>query len=375
MAGIYIHIPFCKQKCTYCDFHFSTTYHGYQNRMIAAICKEIELQKRYLNNQPIQTIYFGGGTPSLLSKKELTQLLSTIHTHFDTSNMQEITLEANPDDISNESVSFWKKIGINRLSVGLQSFKEDDLKWMNRAHTVNEALHCVEIAVKSGIPNITVDLIYGLPGLTNEEWKNHIETAINMGVQHISAYCLTVEQGTGLSHHIKIGKITPATEQNQIDQFLILVDTLEEYGFKQYEISNFCLPGFESKHNSSYWKGIPYLGIGPSAHSYNGTKRSWNIRNNHGYMNALENEENWFEEELLTPNDIFNETLLIGLRISEGVDLNVLAKIRPLNASFNKQLETFILDQLIIQNGSIIQLTKEGRLQADRIASDLFYVD
>lgn len=375
MAGIYIHIPFCKQKCTYCDFHFSTTYHAYKKRMMDAICKEIERQKDYLKNQPIHTIYFGGGTPSLLTHNELNQILSTIHVHFDTSLVEEITLESNPDDVNKTAVEHWKSLGINRLSIGLQSFKASDLQWMNRAHSVDEAKTCVEIAINSGIPNITVDLIYGLPNLSNEEWKNHIDMAVNMGVQHVSAYCLTIEQGTGLSHQVAKGKITPATEQNQVEQFLILVETLEKYGFEQYEISNFCKPGFESKHNSSYWKGTDYLGIGPSAHSFNGTARAWNVRNNHTYMNAIENNEIWWEEEILSRNDQFNELLLIGLRTTAGVNLEQLNQLLPLTNEFQQTIYTFEKEGVLTNNNNRIQLTKIGRLQADRIASDLFNVE
>lgn len=373
MAGIYIHIPFCKQKCSYCDFHFSTTYHSYKSRMIDSLCKEMELQKNYLGNQPIETIYFGGGTPSLLTKNELAQILNAIHATFDTNALKEISLEANPDDISEENVTAWKELGINRLSIGLQSFKEEDLKWMNRAHTVEEANNCVGIAVKSGIPNITVDLIYGLPGLTNQEWENHIETLVKMGVQHVSAYCLTVEKGTGLSHLIEIGKITPASEDIQAEQFMILIDTLEKHNFIQYEISNFCKTGFESMHNSNYWKGVHYLGIGPSAHSYNGVSRSWNVRNNHAYMNEIGKKDNtWYETEVLTKHDQFNEILLIGLRTIYGVDIRQLNEILPLDAIFHSQIQQLCDDNLIEKDDTTIRLTKQGRLQADRIASDLF---
>lgn len=341
--------------------------------MIDSLCKEIELQKDYLENQPIETIYFGGGTPSLLAKNELAQILKAIHSTFDTSTLKEITLEANPDDISEEKVASWKELGINRLSIGLQSFKEEDLKWMNRAHTVEEANNCVGIAVKSGIPNITVDLIYGLPGLTNQEWESHIEKLVKMGVQHVSAYCLTVEKGTGLSHLIEKGKITPATEDIQAEQFLILIDILEKHNFLHYEISNFCKPGFESMHNSNYWKGVHYLGIGPSAHSYNGFSRSWNVKNNHGYMNEIgKGDTIWYDTEVLTKHDQFNEILLIGLRTIYGVDTHQLNEIIPLDAAFHSQIQQLCDDHLMEKDGTILRLTKNGRLQADRIASDLF---
>jgi oxygen-independent coproporphyrinogen-3 oxidase len=340
--------------------------------MVDVICKEIEIRKDYLNNQPIETIYFGGGTPSLLLPDELNQILSKIHTDFDISQLKEVTLEANPDDISQEQITFWKASGINRLSIGLQSFKSSDLKWMNRAHNVDEAYHCVELVVKNGIQNLTVDLIYGLPNLTNEEWIRHIETVVKMGVQHVSAYCLTVEEGTALNTFVEKGKIIPASENSQAEQFLLLVDTLEKHGFQQYEISNFSKPGFQSKHNSNYWKGVHYLGIGPSAHSYNGKSRSWNIRNNHTYMNGIEQSTSWFETEELSKSDCYNELLLTGLRTTYGVDLSQLNDITQLNSDFFDQINCLCKDGLMEKDNQVIRLTKSGRLQADRIASDLF---
>lgn len=342
--------------------------------MIESLCQEIELQKNYLGNQPIETIYFGGGTPSILKIEELKQIIDTIHTHFDTDRLREITLEANPDDITKSNIIEWKNNGINRLSIGLQSFKAEDLKWMNRAHTVNEALNCVDLAIEYGIENLTVDLIYGLPNLTNEEWIHHIETVIKMGVQHVSAYCLTVEKGTALDKFVENGKIIPASENNQAEQFLLLLETLEKNGFSQYEISNFCKPGFESIHNSNYWKGVHYLGIGPSAHSYNGHSRSWNIRNNHSYMSSVESKISWFETEELSKNDIYNELLLTGLRTIYGVNLNQLNTILPPDNDFHLQIEQLCKEQLMEKDSSSIRLTKIGRLQADKIASDLFRV-
>lgn len=340
--------------------------------MIDAICSELETRKNYLENQPIETIYFGGGTPSILLPEELTQLITTVHTHFNTSSLSELTLEANPDDITPETIAFWKASGINRLSIGLQSFKEGDLKWMNRAHTIQDSYSCVELAIQYGIENLTVDLIYGLPGLTNEEWVNHIETVIKMGAQHVSAYCLTIEEGTALDLFVEKGKIIPASENSQAEQFLLLVETLEKHGFSQYEISNFGKPGFESRHNSNYWKGVHYLGAGPSAHSYNGYSRSWNVRSNHTYMNAIEKQTSSFETEELTKTDVYNELLLTGLRTSYGVNLHQLEQIIPLDISFQTHVDQLCDQGLMIKNRDSICLTKNGRLQADRIASDLF---
>src|SRR5690606_2070002 len=374
MAGIYIHIPFCKQKCTYCDFHFSTTFQSYRQRMVDALCREIEMQRTYLSDSVIETIYFGGGTPSLLTNDELKQLLDKIHTTFTVSTSPEITLEANPDDISDQQVKDWKAMGVNRLSIGLQSFKASDLAWMNRAHSVEESMVCLDIAIQNGIENITVDLMYGLPDLSNEEWKKHIEQVIQKGVNHISAYCLTVEEGTALDKFVETGKIVLETDNTQAEKFLILLETVEKNGFHQYEISNFCKTGFESKHNSNYWKGVHYLGIGPSAHSFNGFSRSWNIRNNQQYMKLIESNDSWFDQETLSPNDQFNELILTGLRTIYGVNLDQLNTILPLPSEFKALIQELIQLELMEQNESIIRLTKSGKLQADRIASDLFVV-
>lgn len=342
--------------------------------MIDAMCREIEMQRTYLSDSVIETIYFGGGTPSLLTNQELHQLLDKIHATFTVSSAPEITLEANPDDISDQQVKDWKAIGVNRLSIGLQSFKASDLAWMNRAHTVEESMVCLDIAIQNGIENITVDLMYGLPDLSNEEWKKHIEQVIQKGVNHISAYCLTVEEGTALDKFVETGKIVPASENTQAEQFLILLETVEKNEFHQYEISNFCKTGFESKHNSNYWKGVHYLGIGPSAHSFNGFSRSWNIRNNQQYMKLIESNDSWFDQETLSPNDQFNELILTGLRTIYGVNLDQLNTILPLPSEFKALIQELIQLELMEQNESIIRLTKSGKLQADRIASDLFVV-
>ena len=342
--------------------------------MIDAICVEIELQKHYLESQSIQTIYFGGGTPSVLTSDELSQILNKIKSEFDTSKLIEVTLEANPDDISKDKINDWKTLGVNRLSIGLQSFKSFDLEWMNRAHTVVESMNCVQLAIENGIDNLTVDLMYGLPNLTNDEWISHIETVVSMGVNHVSAYCLTVEEGTALDKFVEKGKVVPASENIQAEQFLILVETLEKYGFVQYEISNFSKPNFESKHNSNYWKGVHYLGIGPSAHSYNGHSRSWNIRNNHQYMSLIESNGIWNETEKLSEKDVFNELILTGLRTIYGVNLAQLAKVIPLTKVFCSQIDQLCDQQLMIKSDDSICLTPLGRLQADRIASDLFQV-
>lgn len=372
MAGIYIHIPFCKQKCSYCDFHFSTTYQSYKNEMITAIVNEIDIRKSYLVNQTIETIYFGGGTPSLLSINELSLVLDSVYQNYAVCQAPEITLEANPDDITKEKLSDWKNVGINRLSIGLQSFRSEDLKWMNRAHTAEEALNCVQLAKNAGFDNISVDLIYGLPNLTQQDWLSTIQTIIDFDIQHVSAYCLTIEEKTALGKWVKTKKIIPSNEEEQSEQFELLVAELEKNGIYQYEISNFSKPNFESKHNSSYWKGKHYLGIGPSAHSFNGTSRSWNISNNQNYLKNCNNKGNWFETEILSLTDQFNELLLIGLRTSTGVNINRLKEIKILSNDFWNKIESMEKSMWLTVIDNYIILTKSGKLKADYIASELF---
>ena len=375
MAGIYIHIPFCKQKCTYCDFHFSTTFEEYRQKMIESIANELVERKDYLENKGISTIYFGGGTPSLLDQNELQIIINAIYQNFDVDEGIEISLEANPDDITDEKLEDWTAVGINRLSIGLQSFKTEDLEWMNRAHTVDEALTCVRKAQEAGISNLTVDLIYGLPNLSLDEWKSHIQQVLDFGVPHISAYCLTVEENTALNNLVNKGKMTVADHDQQSDQFKLLVSLLEENGFDQYEISNFSKAGFESKHNSNYWKGEWYLGVGPSAHSFNGLSRAWNVANNRKYLAAIDKGENHLETEILSSENQFNEYLLTGLRTAYGVDLQKLKKIAPLNNLFTVNCATFINEGWMVSTNNVLILTKEGRLKADYIASELFSVD
>ncbi len=372
MAGIYIHIPFCKQKCTYCDFHFSTTFHTYQNQMIACIQKEIVSKIPYLNSQQIETIYFGGGTPSILAFKEINSIIQTIKENYSVIPSAEITLEANPDDINLVSLNEWKRMGINRLSIGLQSFRDEDLKWMNRAHSKEEALNCVTLAKKAGFDNISVDLIYGLPNFTLDDWKENIKTVLNFGIQHVSAYCLTVEQKTILNKWVEQNKIIPANEEEQSDQFDTLIIELEKKGIMQYEISNFSLSGFHSIHNSNYWKGKHYLGIGPSAHSFNGTSRSWNISNNSEYIKKIGSNKIWYETEILTTENQFNELILIGLRTSIGVNLKQLNAIQTPSIEFWSKVENMKNSGWMILKEDSISLTKQGKIKADYIASELF---
>lgn len=375
MAGIYIHIPFCKQKCSYCDFHFSTNLQHKPN-LIQAINKELEIRKNEIST-PLETIYFGGGTPSILSEIELESIFETIYKNYSTKNLKEITLEANPDDLNKEKLNFLKSTPINRFSIGVQSFFEEDLKLMNRAHNAQEAETSIKLAQDFGFENITIDLIYGSTTTTNEMWKQNLQKAIELNVPHISSYALTVEEKTILDHQIKKGITKPVDEDRQNEQFQLLVDTLTSNDFIQYEISNFGKEDYFSLHNSNYWKGIHYLGIGPSAHSYNGKTRAWNIANNSKYIQAI-NENNLPQEiEVLNEVEKFNEMIMIGLRTIYGIDLNRINSefSQPLVNSFHQELNQLINENLVEKKENKIILKPEAKFFADGIASRLFYIN
>jgi oxygen-independent coproporphyrinogen-3 oxidase len=340
--------------------------------MLNAMLLELKQRSDYCGNATIETIYFGGGTPSLLSKEEIGSFLDLIQVQFNINPDAEVTLEANPDDCSIANLKDWKSLGINRLSIGVQSFKSSDLTWMNRAHNATEAEECVRNAQAVGFRNITVDLMYGLPQLTEEEWRIHIQKVIDWKVPHVSSYCLTVEPNTLLERKVQSGELKVANDEEESRQFEILVEMLENNGIEQYEISNFSKTGFESRHNSNYWKGIPYLGIGPSAHSFQGASRQWNISNNAQYMSKVESGASFAEVEVLSADDRFNELLLTGLRTIYGVDMSQLASIRELPKGFKEQLYQFKTHGWMEEKGNHIFLTKSGRLRADFIASELF---
>ncbi len=373
MAGIYIHIPFCKKACFYCDFHFSTSLR-FKEDMIDAILIEITNQQKYLEGKTLETIYFGGGTPSLLNKEELTRIINKVYKTFDVIDSPEMTLEANPDDLTIEKLKELKTVGINRLSIGVQSFFDEHLKWMNRAHSATESEVCIKDAQEIGFQNITIDLIYGMPNLTDKQWQENIEKAIALNVPHISAYNLTVEKNTALAHFVKKGKYKPLSDEKGAKQFSYLIETLEANGFEQYETSNFAKDKQYSIHNSSYWRGKHYLGIGPSAHSYNNDSRQWNIANNKKYIDAISNNENHFEIEQLSNSDKINEHLLIGLRTIWGCDLNFIRSLssEKVYKEFYKELTVQINKKLLTIEKNRILLSKKGKLFADRIASDLF---
>ena len=323
MPGIYIHIPFCKKACHYCDFHFSTSLQN-KKTFLSALGKEIEIQKKFFEKETatvINTVYFGGGTPSLLSYDELAVIFEKLNAHFTISPTAEITLEANPDDLNSAKLKELTASPINRLSIGIQSFYEDDLKWMNRAHNAEQAISSVKGAQDKGLENITIDLIYGIPTLDNTKWKNNLQKAFELSVPHISAYCLTVEPRTALADMIKKKKVLNINEQQSIEHFTILVEEMKQHNFVQYEISNFCKNKRYSKHNSNYWKGESYLGLGPSAHSFDGKNRQWNVSNNALYINSLTNNKINFEREELSEKKRYNEYILTTLRTMWGLIL------------------------------------------------------
>ena len=337
--------------------------------MLDALLKETELQKNYLENEVVETIYFGGGTPSLLQIEDLRLQIEKIRQTFNVSDKAEITFEANPDDITEEKLVGWKEIGINRLSIGVQSFFEEDLLWMNRAHNAQQAIENLQSAIKQ-FDNITIDLIYGHPLLTNEKWKQNVEKVVALNIPHISCYALTVEPKTPLSKMIREKKKEDIKQEKQAEQFLLLMGWLENAGYEHYEISNFAKPGFRSRHNSSYWQGKKYLGLGPSAHSFNGESRQWNISNNNNYIESLEKNTNAFEKEILTESQKVNEYIMTSLRTMEGLNLDKVgeAASNELRASSKKFIES---GKLTLKENKLI-LTREGKLFADGIAADLF---
>lgn len=375
MAGIYVHIPFCKKRCSYCDFHFSTTFSSYRGKLIEAICLELEMRKAELNDIPVETVYFGGGTPSLLMKGELASIMHAIRAHYQLVETPEITFEVNPDDATKENLIAWKEQGINRLSIGLQSFQESDLSWMNRSHSTQQGENAVRLAQVQGFDNISIDLIYGLPELSNEQWLSHLQQALNLNVQHISSYCLTIEPKTALNHFVAKGKLSRPTEDQQSEQFDLLVNTLGLAGFEQYEISNFAKDQKYAKHNSAYWNFTPYMGVGPSAHSFDGIKRRWNVANNTKYYQQMGKNQDWYEVEILSASEKWNEYFLTGLRTKWGVLKRSILELGGFNPTELKQLDSFLQNELMQQSDDRYVLTEKGKLQADGIASSFFRLD
>lgn len=377
MAGIYVHIPYCKKACHYCNFHFSTNT-SHLNDFVDALLLEIALQKHYLPHPHIASIYLGGGTPSLLNNAHLEKIIDSLARHFDLSEVKEVTLEANPDDISAEKLLFWKTLGITRLSIGVQSFFDNNLQWMNRTHNAAQAKKSIQLAQEAGFEQLNIDLIYGLPNMSDDLWQQNIALFLDFDLPHLSAYCLTVEPQTPLEAMIRKGKKKLPDDEAALRQFEWLIDTLSANGYEHYEISNFARPGRYGLHNLSYWQGAPYLGLGPSAHSFNGTCRQWNISNNLTYIRSLRLYHKVpAEVELLSIENRFNETVMTRLRTSWGLSLTELESLFPqvMIDELKKNMYVYLQSGMLILHNDTLFLTKQGKMIADRLISDLMYVN
>ena len=374
MAGIYIHIPFCRKACHYCNFHFSTSL-GMMERMIAAIEKEIELSKG-MPAELIQTIYFGGGTPSIVDPHLIKKILDKIDEVYEVSPEAEITLEANPDDITLENATAWKAMGINRFSIGIQSFFEEDLTWMNRAHDAQQSRKCIEIIRQVGFDNFSIDLIYGTPGQSMERWIKNLDIAFSYQVPHLSCYALTVEEGTALHHMIETRKKQQVDADEQSLRFEKLVEKTNEAGYRHYEISNFAIPGKESKHNKSYWEGALYQGFGPAAHSFDGKSRRWNVSNNMEYVLSIENNKLPFEIELLSEADQLNEYIMTSLRCDTGINKEFLVQHwgEEKMLHIRKEITKSVAEGRLVEDEKHIKLSASGKFFADGIAASLFFL-
>jgi oxygen-independent coproporphyrinogen-3 oxidase len=379
LPGIYIHIPFCKQACHYCNFHFSTSL-KYKSEMVAALLHELELRHNYLSERTLDTIYFGGGTPSLLKREELTKIFDKINEFFTVHEKVEITLEANPDDLTQDKLKELRDTPINRLSIGIQSFSEEDLRFMNRCHNAIEARTCIEYAQDIGFENLTIDLIYGAPTTSDAQWEQNLQITFDYEIPHVSAYGLTVEERTALYHFIQKGKVPPLDEEQFARQFKMLIRAMRAEGYEHYEISNFAQPGWYARHNTNYWNGIPYLGIGPSAHSFDGKSRQWNIANNAKYIKLLSAERTpgafstdhneLFEREALTPGQSYNEYVMTSLRTKWGCKLKQIQhEFRP---HFLEHIQPYLQAGMVTRRGETFFLTDPGKLIADHIAMELF---
>ncbi len=375
MAGLYIHIPFCAKRCLYCDF-FSNTDMRYKEAYIRAIIEEMKQRQLYIEGEPIETIYFGGGTPSQLTAADFELIFETIYQLFDTTSCQEITLEANPDDMTADYIKSIRTLPFNRISMGVQSFQEKDLRFLNRRHNSQQAKQAVALCQEQGITNISIDLIYGLPGQTLEEWERNLEEAIRLQIPHISAYHLIYEEGTALYKLMEAGKITPVEEELSVTLFSTLIDKLTEAGYLHYEISNFARPGCFSQHNSSYWTGKPYLGIGPSAHSYNGHSRQWNVSSLPLYIKGINEQSPEIEIEELDIHTRYNDFIITGLRTMWGIRLNeVRSKFGEEKETYLKQqAKSYLQKRLLLQQHDTLTLSKEGIFISDGIMSDLLWI-
>jgi oxygen-independent coproporphyrinogen-3 oxidase len=375
MAGLYIHIPFCRKACNYCNFHFSTSLKQI-NEMVSSIAKEMEIRAKEIDEE-INTIYFGGGTPSLLHISLLETLMNSAREHYNINDQAEITLEANPDDIDLEKAEAWKALGINRFSIGIQSFADENLKWMNRAHNAEQSITAIDIIKQTGFTNYSIDLIYGTPGQSMEGWVKDLRTAFELGVPHLSCYALTVEEKTALNSLIQRGELLGVNQDEQADRFETLMQLAADAGYHHYEISNFALPGYESKHNSAYWEGVVYLGFGPSAHSFDGNKRKWNISNNNAYIKSLTNHMLPHKEETLSKKDVLNEYIMTALRQSKGIEKRILLQKGGqtcLNEITNL-IKPYLNTQKVVEDETGWRLTNHGKFFADGITATLFTLE
>lgn len=372
MSGIYIHIPFCKKACYYCDFHFSTSLQKVQ-AMMSALLIEIELRQQYLQ-ECVETIYFGGGTPSLISKNALEKIINAIHKYYKIANNVEITLEANPDDINDDKLEDWIELGINRLSIGVQSFTDSELQWMNRLHTGQQSIACIQQAQQKGFENISIDLIYGTPTLSDNKWMETLQTTVALNIPHLSCYALTVEEKTALHYKIQKKIIQPVDADAQSRQFIQLSNFLMNKGYEHYEISNLAKPGWYSKHNTAYWQRKSYLGIGPSAHSFNGASRQWNVANNAAYIQAIQKQQIAYTIEQLTPIQQLNEYIMTALRTQKGVSIYYIQSTwgERYAVAIQKNITLINPEWINVINNNLI-LTPLGKLMADGIAVMLFF--
>lgn len=376
MAGIYIHIPFCSKRCIYCGF-YSTTAIKDTNRYIDAICKELKMRTNYLKYNTIKTIYIGGGTPSLLNHQQLERIFSTIRDNYNISQVEEVTIECNPNDLTTNYIAQLKKLPINRISMGVQSFEDSILKFLRRRHNAEQAINAVQECQKAGFRNISIDLIYGIPGQSDHSFKNDIKRAVSLGVTHISSYHLSYEENTPLWKQLQNGDIDVIDEDSSVNMYNILCSTLSQHNYSHYEISNFAIDGFQSKHNSSYWNGTPYLGIGASAHSFNGSARRWNPDNLELYIDSIECGNPIYEEEMLSATDLYNEAIMLGLRKSEGIQLTDFRN-RFGDSLYEKLMhnaQPYIYTGSLIKEIDRIRISEHGLFISDNIISSLFIVD
>ncbi|MBO7595349.1 MAG: radical SAM family heme chaperone HemW [Salinivirgaceae bacterium] len=372
MSGIYIHVPFCKRRCGYCNFYSSTRL-SLKNDYLAAIGQELQMRANYLNGEPVQTIYFGGGTPSLLQPTEIRTIIDTIRQLHQVSDTPEITVEANPDDLTPDYISQLAQTDVNRMSIGIQSFDDDYLQLMNRRHNAQQAIDAVKLSQKNGFDNISIDLIYGLPGSTCEYWKRQLDTAASLNVQHLSAYHLSYEEGTAFCQKLRQHKIAEVTEDESLAQFDVLTRWAQSADFEHYEISNFAKPGLRSRHNSSYWDRTIYLGVGPAAHSYNQLARSWNTSDIAAYIKNVNEGKSFSESEALTPSDIFNDYVITALRTSAGIDMGYLEREQPKQMVdyLQRQAESFVRSGQLEYIANHLKLTHNGIFVSDEIMERL----